>query len=205
MLSIIKSKKGFTLIELLAVIAIMGVILGVAIPATGGIMVKSRQKECVSSQEMVKQKVYDYLNGNYLGLENSLSWKAGSYNPNTDTWEDVYAHWSNKDYIYYYNTSAADTSQKVGCTPGEHFLRYAYNLGPTAPAVFPAGHDDGCKVYIAYVDTQATSYYGRSPLSPQEMSALRAKGTYIPSGYVEIRCTNENHKPKGGWLQIPNV
>jgi type IV pilus assembly protein PilA len=60
MLKINRNSKGFTLIELLIVIAIIGILAAIAIPAYSGYTKKSKMGGVVSAMGAVKNAVYAY-------------------------------------------------------------------------------------------------------------------------------------------------
>src|SRR5688572_29862645 len=63
-------QKGFTLIELMIVIAILGILLAIAIPAYQDYTVRTKVTECVNLQAPVKLQISEYYisNGSMPGI-----------------------------------------------------------------------------------------------------------------------------------------
>lgn len=49
-----KEQKGLTLVELLAVIVILGIIAGIAVPSIGGIIENSKEKADLANKEIIE-------------------------------------------------------------------------------------------------------------------------------------------------------
>ncbi len=56
-----KNNKGFTLVEILAVVVILGILTGVAVPAVSHFINKSRQKSYEMMKESLKEAAFNYV------------------------------------------------------------------------------------------------------------------------------------------------
>ena len=56
----ILNKKGFSLVELVVVVALMGIVLGIAVPSYRSSQVKAQNKACKTNIEVIKLAVVDY-------------------------------------------------------------------------------------------------------------------------------------------------
>lgn len=86
-------RAGFTLIELLTVIAIIGILAAILIPAVGAVRIKAAQ---ASSQSNLKQIALAYNNFSISGSRTRIitegAWQEGSFQANTpDQWPQVLA------------------------------------------------------------------------------------------------------------------
>ena len=69
-----KNQNGFTLIELMIVIAIIGILLAIAIPAYSDYTVRAKVTECINGLAPLKTGVSEYVisNGKYPSNVNSI-------------------------------------------------------------------------------------------------------------------------------------
>ncbi len=70
------NQRGFTLIEMMIVVAILGILAAVAIPAYGKYKRKARTKEvdAMFAAIATAQETYRQFNGDYYGLQTTGSW-----------------------------------------------------------------------------------------------------------------------------------
>jgi type IV pilus assembly protein PilA len=68
-----KQKKGFTLLELMIVVAILGVLAAVAIPAYADYLIRSKISNMIAAASGLKDFVTEYriVNGNFDGIDPS--------------------------------------------------------------------------------------------------------------------------------------
>jgi len=74
-------QKGFTLIELMIVIAIIGILLAIAIPAYSDYTVRARTVECVNNLALLKTGVSEYYLSHSPNVFPSTIASVGSSQP----------------------------------------------------------------------------------------------------------------------------
>jgi len=67
----LKDKKGFTLVELLVVIAVLGIIAGIAIPKMSGVSTLFRKKTDVETAKRLVKQVQVMIEGGHLEIPNN--------------------------------------------------------------------------------------------------------------------------------------
>ena len=56
-----QSQKGFTLAELMAVLSILCIIVAIALPSIGRVMVRSERESCQMSVQIIERHYHSYL------------------------------------------------------------------------------------------------------------------------------------------------
>jgi len=129
MFKMVKNKKGFTLIELMIVVAIVGILAAIAIPAYLDYTVKSKLTEVSAAMDALAQSASEYHAS------------AGYFPPANDPYDNVNAFASvSRDYVssWVYNYTSADASLFVG----------TLNLTPVS----------GCNMIMDIIYASATGY-----------------------------------------------
>ena len=85
-----RNKKGFTLIELLAVIAILGIVLGIAAFTVTNVLNRSKTDVAEVDEGMIKKAAELYANENYADLKNQLKSPDGLTIPISTLVEEGY-------------------------------------------------------------------------------------------------------------------
>ena len=85
-----RNKKGFTLIELLAVIAILGIVLGIAAFTVTNVLNRSKTDVAEVDEGMIKKAAELYANENYATLKNQLKSPDGLTIPISTLVEEGY-------------------------------------------------------------------------------------------------------------------
>jgi len=110
-------RSGFTLIELLTVIAIIGILAAILIPAVGAVRIKAAQAQ---SQSNLKQIALAYnsfsISGSRTRIISSGAWAAGTFNASSPAeWAQVLAEFGdlNDGELYFItsDTAVASVSQ----------------------------------------------------------------------------------------------
>ncbi|MEM4271349.1 MAG: prepilin-type N-terminal cleavage/methylation domain-containing protein [Candidatus Pacearchaeota archaeon] len=85
----LKNKKGFTLIELLIVIAVLGILVGIAVPLYLGERAKAMHTEAKTNLESIRllEEQFFANNGNY-GADGTYTYK-GTYETSDGGIEDI--------------------------------------------------------------------------------------------------------------------
>ena len=104
-----REQAGFTLLELLIVVAIIGLLVAIAIPALQYALDKSKQRVTLSDMRMIANAVMTYdLDNSFFpnssldaaGLMNVLQPYAGRALPDTDRWGNEFGYTSQGDVFY---------------------------------------------------------------------------------------------------------
>jgi general secretion pathway protein G len=104
-----REQAGFTLLELLIVVAIIGLLVAIAIPALQYALDKSKQRVTLSDMRMIANAVMTYdLDNSFFpsnsldaaGLMNVLRPYAGRALPETDRWGNEFGYSSQGEDFY---------------------------------------------------------------------------------------------------------
>lgn len=75
------SQKGFTLIELMIVIAILGILIAIALPAYQDYSIRAKNSECLSIAASPKMAISENFQTSPTGTTWPASFSAAGYNP----------------------------------------------------------------------------------------------------------------------------
>ena len=184
------NKNGFTLIELIVVVVVMGAILAIGIPSVSYFQKTQNARECHHNMELLQNRIKLFRAGD-LDEKFHMRWYAGSYNPETKTWENWFNDNSMKIYsAYYYTEDKSFESKDIICkTPSEYLLRTIYNFnGEIEDFEFPTTGTENCSLYITFVPGVDNNTYGKTS---SEISKLSQKKYY---GSIVIHCTCPEHE-----------
>ncbi len=114
-------KKGFTLIELMIVVAIIGVLAAVALPAYSDYVMKSREAEAINVLGDIRTAQLSYYDHPFLGNQTyATTLVALDYNlsGDVDTATDVYVGKGPAYYTYTVQSSGSTNRAVSGTTFG---------------------------------------------------------------------------------------
>jgi len=121
---------GFSLIELMAVVAIIGILMGVAVPAYGGYVMRSRLVEAFSGLGSAQTGAEDYWNNNhtYVGFDTATPRRLPADSAN---------------FAFTLGTGASDSAYTIVATGRGPTAGFTYTIdqnGARATTAAPAGY-----------------------------------------------------------------